>query len=119
MIVYFFKKSKRVKIILLIIVSVLTLLYICFILTKLHKGNQPSIQIIRKEAIFEASEMLLLESKEGNEATSQFPFVASKRGVYYYPINCSKAKTLSVKNMLYFKDKTAAERAGYKQNLGC
>jgi hypothetical protein len=49
----------------------------------------------------------------------QKPFVASKRGKYYYPSNCAKAKALSVNNMLYFKDKMSAEGAGFVAYLGC
>ena len=46
-------------------------------------------------------------------------FVASKKGTYFYPISCSRAKSLSSKNTLYFKDISAAEAAGFKAFSGC
>lgn len=119
MIVYFFKKSKRAKAVLFIVFTVLILIYVCFILGRLHQSNQFTIQIIRKEVISTSFEEPTLEAKEGNIFNPQFPFVASKRGIYYYPVNCSKAKALSIKNMLYFKGKMEAEVVGYKPHSGC
>lgn len=120
MIVYFFKKSKGTLIYLLILTSSIVFVgYLFFVLEKIDAGKQVSIQIIKSESNLAPSQTSQIETKEGIKANAEFPFVASKRGVYYYPINCSKAKSLSVKNMLYFKDKTAAEGAGYKPHSGC
>ena len=46
-------------------------------------------------------------------------FVASKRGKYYYPINCSLAQQLSKQNKVYFKSKKEAEAKGYQFNQKC
>ena len=50
---------------------------------------------------------------------SSYPFVASKRGKYYYPINCSLAQQLSKQNKVYFKSKKEAEAKGYQFNQKC
>ncbi len=80
----------------------------------LFHQNQ-TIQFIRNDR----EEVLLPNNNQTIDKTGQYPFVASKRGVYYYPINCPKAQGLSSKNTLYFKDKIAAEDAGYKPNSSC
>lgn len=49
----------------------------------------------------------------------EYLYVASSRGTYYYPKDCAKAKVLSVKNMLYFKDKMSAQEAGYVPHTSC
>ena len=46
-------------------------------------------------------------------------YVASSRGKYYYPDNCSLAKTLSPKNLLKFNTAKEAEDAGYILNSHC
>jgi len=50
---------------------------------------------------------------------SQTLFVASSRGKYYYPVDCSLAQNLSEKNKIYFSTKEEAESRGYLQNTRC
>lgn len=90
-----------------------------FVWSRVQLFRARTIQIIRSHSLI-SSEL----SSEGTSmpTTPQVdsnPFVASKRGKYYYPSNCTKAKTLSISNMLYFKDKIGAEAAGFKAHLGC
>ncbi|NCO25105.1 hypothetical protein GW901_01075 [Candidatus Parcubacteria bacterium] len=50
---------------------------------------------------------------------SQTLFVASSRGKYYYPVDCSLAQNLSEKNKIYFSTKEEAEAKGYIYNTKC
>jgi hypothetical protein len=50
---------------------------------------------------------------------SQTLFVASSRGKYYYPVDCSLAQNLSEKNKIYFSTKEEAESRGYLKNTRC
>ncbi len=50
---------------------------------------------------------------------SSLPFVASKIGQYYYPVNCSLAQGLSDKNKIYFLSEAEAEAEGYQYNKRC
>ena len=50
---------------------------------------------------------------------SQTLFVASSRGKYYYPVDCSLAQNFSEKNKIYFQNKEEAESRGYIQNTKC
>jgi hypothetical protein len=120
MIVYFSEKSKKAcrdgGIFVLLGVSAL---YCLFVWSKILKEDLVTIQIVRSEAFFEVKDAVKSEAFVEKGVEGEFAFVASKKGVYYYPINCSRAKILSVKNMLYFKDKMSAEQAGYKAYSGC
>jgi len=49
----------------------------------------------------------------------EFPFVASFRGRYYYPIDCSLADGLKEENRIYFKTQQEAENRGYAYNTRC
>lgn len=93
--------------------------YMVFVWSKMLLQNNQTIQIlIQKGDILEektVSSPIIREIPQKGE----YSFVASKRGTYYYPLNCSKARTLSTKNMLYFKDKMSAEQAGYKAHKDC
>ena len=120
MIVYFFKKSKSYYKSVLTGIFVFSIgLYGLYITKNREERIHSTIQIIRSNQSNSLKETLVEQTNEGNSQKEGFLFVASKRGVYYYPIKCSKAQALSVKNMLYFKDKLAAEAAGFKQYLGC
>jgi len=46
-------------------------------------------------------------------------YVASSRGKYYYPSNCSYAKQLSPANLLNFFSEEEAEKAGYQKSTRC
>ena len=46
-------------------------------------------------------------------------YVASSRGKYYYPNNCSLADSLSPKNLLKFNTEEEAKKAGYIFNTRC
>jgi len=49
----------------------------------------------------------------------EFSFVASSRGKYYYPIDCSLADGLKEENRIYFKTQQEAENKGYIYNTRC
>lgn len=49
----------------------------------------------------------------------EFPFVASSRGKYYYPVDCNLANTLKEENKIYFKTQQEAEDRGYIYNTRC
>ena len=72
--------------------------------------------IIQKELITSieesAIEKTITEPKE-------FPFVASSRGKYYYPVDCSLANGLKEENKIYFKTQQEAENNGYIYNTRC
>jgi len=57
-------------------------------------------------------EKTIIEAKE-------FPFVASSRGKYYYPVDCSLSNSLKEKNRIYFKTRQEAEKRGYIYNTRC
>ena len=119
MIVYFFKKSKdsirKAGIISGLFFGVLYIFYVIYM-----KGNTAStVQIVRQGDRVSSKEGQILNEPLVLKVDPSILFVASKRGVYYYPIKCSKAQGLSVKNMLYFKDKMSAEDAGYKPHSEC
>jgi hypothetical protein len=116
MIVYFFKKSKKVALGWGIFIGGL---YMVFVFGNILQSEVSTIQILRSEIKSEGQKVIFETKTQETEVPKDFSFVASKRGTYYYPINCSRAQTLSVKNMLYFKDKTDAERAGYKAHKDC
>ncbi len=46
-------------------------------------------------------------------------FVASSRGKYYYPSDCSLAKSLSPANLLHFETEASAIEAGYIRQERC
>jgi hypothetical protein len=49
----------------------------------------------------------------------EFPFVASSRGKYYYPVDCNLANSLKEENRIYFKTQQEAEERGYVYNTRC
>jgi len=49
----------------------------------------------------------------------EFPFVASSRGKYYYPVDCSLANGLKEENRIYFRTQQEAENNGYIYNTRC
>ncbi len=49
----------------------------------------------------------------------EFSFVASSRGKYYYPLDCSLANGLKEENRIYFKTQQEAEESGYTYNTRC
>lgn len=77
--------------------------------------SRPSI-IIEKELIADINEPIIektiIKSKE-------FPFVASSRGKYYYPVDCSLSNSLKEENRIYFKTQQEAESRGYIYNTRC
>jgi len=74
--------------------------------------------IIEKELLLDL-ETSLAEVETKNESLQEFSYVASSRGKYYYPINCSLANTLKEENKIYFKSKEEAESRGYIYNTRC
>ena len=119
MIVYFFKKSKELILFWSKICIILILfIYAFFVMTRVFL-IQKTIQIIQNSSYIAEKRGEKLGSSSSTINNTQDPYVASKRGTYYYPVNCSKAKGLSPQNMLYFKDKISAEQAGYKAHSSC
>lgn len=51
--------------------------------------------------------------------TKEFPFVASSRGKYYYPVDCNLSDGLKEENKIYFKTEKEAEERGYIYNTRC
>lgn len=49
----------------------------------------------------------------------EFPFVASSRGKYYYPVGCSLSNSLKEENRIYFKTQQEAKNRGYIYNTRC
>ena len=114
MIVYFWYKSKTGKLLIGTGLSVMGI-YCLFIYSKILKMNVQTIQIVQKKALPEP----LAQQSSRYIQNTEYTFVASKRGKYYYPKKCDRVKSLSIQNMLYFKDKMSAEAAGFKAFLGC
>lgn len=100
---------------------VLELLLLSFVFSLgFIKGGQiisrPAL-VIDKELIVDFND----ESVASNQLTAkgQSLFVASSRGKYYYPVDCSLAQNLSEKNKIYFQSKEEAEAKGYIYNTKC
>jgi hypothetical protein len=120
MIVYFYKKSKKALSVGGVGIGFLCLvLYMGYIYKMRALHTQSTVQILRQNTQGNIEIHANDDLRSSTTKKTDNAFVASKKGVYYYPINCSKAQALSVKNMLYFKDKMGAEGAGYKPYLGC
>lgn len=120
MIVYFFKKSKADLVRWGIGVGVLCLLlYLIYVWSNILKHEHKTIQIVRSGEQKELSIEAEKPSDQTGVEKGDFTFVSSSKGKYYYPINCRRAQALSVKNMLYFKDKMSAEKAGFVEYKGC
>ncbi len=74
--------------------------------------------IIEKDLLINLEEQPITVEKEKNNS-QESGYVASSRGKYYYPIDCSLAKDLSEKNKIYFQSKEEAEERGYIYNSRC
>lgn len=73
--------------------------------------------IIDKELLIDLNENT---TKTTNINTSQAKlFVASSKGKYYYPLDCSLAQNLKEENKIYFSSKEEAEKSGYIYNEKC
>jgi len=79
--------------------------------------------VIEKELIMDISKDISKTDLESSlpfkESRGEGLFVASSRGKYYYPADCSLAKNLSEKNKIYFKTREEAESRGYIYNTRC
>ena len=69
--------------------------------------------VINKELIINPDEITPQASQGGHQ------FVASSRGKYYYPIDCSLAENLSEANKIFFSSKEEAESRGYIFQTKC
>lgn len=120
MIVYFWEKSKKQyrKWGILTFV-VLVELYLGYVWSSILLRQASTLQLHRSESTVFLTSGKAKSDLLTNVELSQNPYVASKKGKYYYPSSCSKARALSVKNMLYYKDKMSAEAAGYQEYLQC
>ena len=114
MIVYFLTKSKAGRGLALVL-GLLACAYVQYVFIREVSGHSLTLQIVKARQ----PEVPVAPSGDTGTQVQDHAFVASKRGTYYYPVGCSRARTLSVKNMLYFKDISAAEAAGYKAYSGC
>lgn len=123
MIVYLTKKSKFILKYFYVVLGLGFILYIFFVFQKIQSSNIDTIQIIQNTERQNREETALLPPQTTEKVVSiqneDYLFVASSKGKYYYPKNCSRAKTLSIQNMLYFKDKISAEMAGYVAHSAC
>lgn len=123
MIVYFNKKSKIIKKWGILTCLLMIGIYGLFVWSKIIKNDIVTMQIIHSKPVpIQQTKDTLLESVKSTAMTNshgEYLFVASSRGKYYYPKTCSRAKSLSVKNVLYFKDKMSAEAAGYVAHSSC
>ncbi len=77
--------------------------------------SRPPI-IIEKQLITNIEETTINETIT---TAKEFPFVASSRGKYYYPVDCNLANTLKEENKIYFKTQQEAESRGYIYNTRC
>lgn len=120
MIVYFSEKSKKdiIRYAVWAVFGVL-ILYMNFVFVKSLRRDLTTLQIIQNSGYFLYENTQKSTQIDTGGRGEDLPFVASKKGKYYYPSNCSKAKALSIKNTLYFKDKISAEGSGYMPYLGC
>lgn len=120
MIVYFLQKSKIGQGG-VFLGSVLVSFYVLWVFSQVLLGSRETLQIVKSTPKYSQSTPIEPQKTPVVPAVSggEYQFVASKRGKYYYPKSCSKAKSLSIANMLYFKDKIAAEAAGYVPHSGC
>ena len=77
--------------------------------------------IIEKDLLWEkeAEAKITTEDSLLNQEQTENRFVASSRGKYYYPVNCSLANNLSEKNKIYFSSKEEAESRGYIYQTKC
>jgi hypothetical protein len=78
--------------------------------------NRPAM-VIDKELIVNLDESTTTASQKISSPNTIF--VASSKGKYYYPLDCSLAENLSEKNKIYFQTKEEAEAKGYLQNSQC
>lgn len=119
MIVYFLKKSKKTyKKWGINLVAAFLIFYMLFTYNQMIR-RVSTIQIIRVNTQKIEEKEKIDSLKDPPIKIGEYEYVASKKGKYYYPKNCGRAQALSVKNMLYFKDKFAASEAGYMPYSGC
>lgn len=119
MILYFKEKSKKAYLGWgIVILCNLAFLYMVFI-WGVQMKQVSTLQIIHAQQKFIDVNIKKEGPTSENSPKGEYLYIASKKGKYYYPKNCPKAKVLSVKNMLYFKDKMSAEGSGFKPYLGC
>ena len=77
--------------------------------------SRPSL-IIEKELITSIEEPIIEKTITEHK---EFPFVASSRGKYYYPVDCNLSDGLKEENRIYFKTQQEAENNGYNYNTRC
>lgn len=119
MILYFKEKSKKVYLRWgIVTLCNLAFLYMVFIWSGQMK-QVSTLQITHVQQKLIDINIKKEASISENSQKGEYLYVASKKGKYYYPKNCPKAKVLSTKNMLYFKDKMSAEGSGFRPYLGC
>lgn len=120
MIIYFWRKSKKHYKEWGIMTFVLMVeLYMYFVWSQILVKNHTTLQILVQKNLIQEDIVARNGPNVENVQMKQSAFVASKKGKYYYPSNCSKANSLSIANMLYYKNKTSAEAAGYLPYSGC
>lgn len=77
--------------------------------------SRPPI-IVEKQLITNIKESTI---GEATIKPKEFPFVASSRGKYYYPVDCKLVNNLKEENKIYFKTQQEAENRGYIYNTRC
>lgn len=77
-----------------------------------HIIDRPAM-VIDRELIIDTNTTI------SQQVSAELRYVASSKGKYYYPIDCSLAQNLSEKNKIYFSTKEEAESKGYLKNTKC
>jgi len=79
--------------------------------------QRPALTIEKDLLINLEEQPIVGDSKK--DSSQENGYVASSRGKYYYPVDCSLAKNLSEKNKIYFQSREEAEARGYIYNSRC
>lgn len=68
---------------------------------------------VQEDGTFAVRDNALLTNKITVTAPEGMHFVASKRGIKYYPVDSASGQGIVPENRVYFPDSAAAEKAGY------
>lgn len=82
-----------------------------------HIISRPALRV-EKDLILDLKTHLS-ETENASQYSSDQAFVASSRGKYYYPVDCSLANGLKEENKIYFRTREEAESRGYIYNTRC
>ncbi|MGB9763010.1 MAG: hypothetical protein ACPLW7_03240 [Minisyncoccia bacterium] len=87
------------------------------------KGSQiilrPPLNICQDVLFSSSTEMINFKNDLPIYKNTEKRYVASKRGKYYYPIECFLVDNLNENNKIYFSTKEEAESRGFVKNNNC